>query len=105
MIFRRAVSSILGCGLPLAAGAQSTVPVCYATPTSMTPASWRAPARAPQQAPRSGFTLVREIPLPGPANRFDYQSVDPDLGACCGARARSEEHTSELQSPDHLVCR
>jgi len=22
-----------------------------------------------------------------------------------GARARSEEHTSELQSPDHLVCR
>src|SRR5947208_12431684 len=23
----------------------------------------------------------------------------------CGNRARSEEHTSELQSPDHLVCR
>src|SRR6185436_21008065 len=22
-----------------------------------------------------------------------------------GVRARSEEHTSELQSPDHLVCR
>src|SRR5207244_13316970 len=22
-----------------------------------------------------------------------------------GSRARSEEHTSELQSPDHLVCR
>src|SRR5258708_27505533 len=29
--------------------------------------------------------------------------------SCCSARAsspsRSEEHTSELQSPDHLVCR
>src|SRR5258708_11440846 len=24
---------------------------------------------------------------------------------CCLPRARSEEHTSELQSPDHLVCR
>src|SRR5947208_14645797 len=24
--------------------------------------------------------------------------------SCCGLR-RSEEHTSELQSPDHLVCR
>src|SRR5947208_8655447 len=24
-------------------------------------------------------------------------------GGCC--RRRSEEHTSELQSPDHLVCR
>src|SRR5574344_2235918 len=23
----------------------------------------------------------------------------------CGAEIRSEEHTSELQSPDHLVCR
>src|SRR5258708_26831996 len=23
----------------------------------------------------------------------------------CGADERSEEHTSELQSPDHLVCR
>src|SRR5438552_11069158 len=31
-----------------------------------------------------------------------------DLGPCsaCGAPgSRSEEHTSELQSPDHLVCR
>ncbi|MEO6526351.1 MAG: YncE family protein [Gemmatimonadaceae bacterium] len=24
-----------------------------------------------------GFTLIREIRLPGPANRFDYQSFDP----------------------------
>src|SRR5258708_31384576 len=24
---------------------------------------------------------------------------------CCPTRWRSEEHTSELQSPDHLVCR
>ena len=28
-------------------------------------------------APKAGLTLVREIVLPGPANRFDYQSVDP----------------------------
>src|SRR5258708_27117642 len=26
-------------------------------------------------------------------------------GAGCRAQQRSEEHTSELQSPDHLVCR
>src|SRR5258708_29579801 len=32
---------------------------------------------------------------------------DPELGFCvCGhVYERSEEHTSELQSPDHLVCR
>src|SRR5947208_13869532 len=33
----------------------------------------------------------------------------PTLSAPCrisgGSRSRSEEHTSELQSPDHLVCR
>src|SRR5258708_25330791 len=28
-----------------------------------------------------------------------------DLGPVSGRRMRSEEHTSELQSPDHLVCR
>src|SRR5258708_11978092 len=27
------------------------------------------------------------------------------FGAACVSPARSEEHTSELQSPDHLVCR
>src|SRR5258708_24495126 len=29
----------------------------------------------------------------------------PAHGAHRGVQARSEEHTSELQSPDHLVCR
>jgi len=58
------------------AASQSTHP-CYATPTSMTPASLRPAASAPQRAPTPGLTLLHEIPLPGPANRFDYQSLDP----------------------------
>src|SRR5258708_22568315 len=33
--------------------------------------------------------------------RVPGHEVDSDLGSC----RRSEEHTSELQSPDHLVCR
>jgi DNA-binding beta-propeller fold protein YncE len=41
---------------------------------------WQPPPRAPQTAPKSGLKLIREIPLPGPANRFDYQSVDPGTG-------------------------
>ena len=28
----------------------------------------------------AGLRLVRELPLPGPASRFDYQSVDPTTG-------------------------
>src|SRR5438105_1066623 len=65
--------------VPAVLGGQATPP-CYATPGSMTPTSWRAPARPAQIAPTPGFKLVREIPLPGPANRFDYQSVDPASG-------------------------
>lgn len=53
---------------------------CVATPTSMTPSTWRAPPSPPQKTPASGLTLIREIPLPGPANRFDYQSFDPATG-------------------------
>jgi DNA-binding beta-propeller fold protein YncE len=44
----------------------------------MTPASWQAPTRTAKAAPVAGLKLVREIPLPGPANRFDYQSIDPE---------------------------
>lgn len=54
---------------------------CTATPSSMTPASWKPPASAPSaKAPVAGLKLLRELPLPGPANRFDYQSVDPATG-------------------------
>lgn len=38
-----------------------------------------APA-IPAAAPKPGLRFVREIPLPGPASRFDYQSVDPASG-------------------------
>jgi DNA-binding beta-propeller fold protein YncE len=38
------------------------------------------PVRVDQSAPKPGLKLVREVPLPGPANRFDYQSVDPGRG-------------------------
>jgi DNA-binding beta-propeller fold protein YncE len=50
---------------------------CYATSASLTPPSYRAPARSARKAPKPGLTLWRELPLPGPANRFDYQSFDP----------------------------
>ena len=52
-------------------------PGCYAIATSMTPASWTVLLRSAKSAPKPGFTLLNEIPLPGPANRFDYQHYDP----------------------------
>ncbi len=78
----RTLSTIAACLMvPLTVAAQSSsAPPCDATRTSMTPASWRAPLRTPQAPPKAGLKLVREIQLPGPANRFDYQSLDPASG-------------------------
>src|SRR5437762_7691028 len=45
-------------------------------------------------------TLFRSLPPPRPAR----SSLRP-LPACPNHRSRSEEHTSELQSPMYLVCR
>src|SRR5438552_5793200 len=44
-------------------------------------------------------TLIRRTFQTHPNPNY-MRFVDPD-----GGQARSEEHTSELQSPDHLVCR
>src|SRR5258708_30671780 len=45
---------------------------------------------------------VRPRSTPGPS-RTD--SNPPSSALTVAVQARSEEHTSELQSPDHLVCR
>src|SRR5258708_30125335 len=47
----------------------------------------------------------RERPGPGqPPGRATRES-NRRSGPGCAPGIRSEEHTSELQSPDHLVCR
>jgi DNA-binding beta-propeller fold protein YncE len=59
-------------------GAQATT--CTATSSSLTPAGWTAVTPATAEVPRRALRLVADIPLPGPANRFDYQSVDAASG-------------------------
>jgi len=66
-----------------AAGAEVRVRApsgCAATAHSMTPATWVAPDIPARPTPMPGLRLVNDIPLPGPANRFDYQSIDPARG-------------------------
>lgn len=57
-------------------GAPSDPASCQATATSIGGPS-RAHTTARLTPPASGLVLVQEIPLPGPAVRFDYQSYDP----------------------------
>jgi DNA-binding beta-propeller fold protein YncE len=55
---------------------------CAATATSLTPAS-RSSAPDPEhgaRVPTPGFRTVADVPLSGPASRFDYQSFDPASG-------------------------
>src|SRR5688500_19292920 len=73
------------------------------------------PLYLPSFPTRRSSDLSRVVELPN--NRLASRSVDDRIGALVvleaarryaaapGAAARSEEHTSELQSPCNLVCR
>src|SRR6266542_5270366 len=70
---------VLGMSLPGASAAQRAS--CYATSGSMTPASWHyAMPKAAAGAARGSLQVLQDYRLPGPANRFDYQSIDPTSG-------------------------
>src|SRR5881296_102592 len=64
------------CARPLGAQAAS----CVATSASLTPKQWVGPASSQAQIQRGPLRLIADVRLPGPANRFDYQSVDPASG-------------------------
>jgi YVTN family beta-propeller protein len=59
-------------GLPRCAG----LPAPVATPTASLPAILRTPGPAPSP----GVRVVADVPLPGSASRFDYQSLDATTG-------------------------
>ena len=63
--------------LSFSIAANSQAQQCVATPASMTPSGWNAPTTASPDALRGPLQLVQDVPLPGPASRFDYQSIDP----------------------------
>src|SRR5258708_28552041 len=54
---------------------------------------------------RRGAAAVRAGEVRHADQRADPGTDQRAAGASGDAGARSEEHTSELQSPDHLVCR
>src|SRR5258708_23895968 len=72
--------------------------------------------RPPRSTLFPSTTLFRSPPPPGAAAGTSRSGPDPHpppghatsrspRPARTSRRGRSEEHTSELQSPDHLVCR
>src|SRR5258708_1795734 len=71
-------------------------------------ASWSVEATGTFSA---GTTLFFEFQLTGSGSWYSAFGVpigstsDVAVSSVVGGAPRSEEHTSELQSPDHLVCR
>jgi DNA-binding beta-propeller fold protein YncE len=53
---------------------------CVATASSLTPTGWSANVTAASGAVRGPLRISRDIALPGPANRFDYQTIDATRG-------------------------
>src|SRR5207244_9371651 len=64
----------------------------------ITRAPWRGPTRPPAEGP------MRGSPPPCPRTTGARPSP-PSATGSFPSSPRSEEHTSELQSPAHLVCR
>src|SRR5258708_14888955 len=58
--------------------------------------------RRPPRSTLFPYTTLFRSREPGWAGGI---SLSGPRGGCAAAGRRSEEHTSELQSPDHLVCR
>src|SRR3712207_7334435 len=54
---------------------------------------------------RSSAKPFQAVPLltSGAAERFGFD--ESEIAVACGSHSRSEEHTSELQSRQYLVCR
>src|SRR5690606_40383669 len=59
-------------------------------------------ASLPEHARNSGITVLQEEPAPARPEPATTPDKEPDP---VPARPRSEEHTSELQSRENLVCR
>src|SRR5438552_7383130 len=86
----------------------------HSSPTRRSSDLMRATAPAPSKATRRPPTLMAAVSRTCPSATSASLLVPPPRSTLSTVRAvwrdnsrlrRSEEHTSELQSPDHLVCR
>src|SRR5207244_12599997 len=67
------------------------------------PVLWGAESRWLSQLLFIIHLLFASLLLPSAGN--STTTTSPSINQLSNSQKRSEEHTSELQSPDHLVCR
>src|SRR5207244_4060249 len=86
------------------------VTAAYAVPDGACSATTRAPSRgAPEESVTTPATAAVVTPWArsavAPANTIVARAPTDQTKRFILKDSRSEEHTSELQSPDHIVCR
>src|SRR5207244_9675029 len=91
--------------VPHSLALHDALPICPPSaarrgPLRRLPSPWRGRSRRPRPAPRGRPPAPARPPPPSTARGASASPARRPLPPC-----RSEEHTSELQSPDHLVCR
>src|SRR5712671_5092343 len=109
--------SIFGISLVVAAAIALTASAT-AQPAAPAPATPAKPNPPKPTAPKPPQAAAKPKPKPAPAAAAPEAPAAPAVGGvqptllgtfgdwgAYTASPRSEEHTSELQSPDHLVCR
>src|SRR5258708_30595860 len=93
--------SLAGAGVLAAAGAAVVPAVALAKPGSRPPDTPVQVGLVFPGHPRQDITWT----VPGPSHQPSLTYPKFTTTSLWPVFSRSEEHTSELQSPDHLVCR
>src|SRR5256885_7175143 len=65
----------------------------------------RQSSSVPEVSPVKLGTIRYSCPSRWAISRLRFHPTNSEIGEMCAEGARSEEHTSELQSPCNLVCR
>src|SRR5207244_13576442 len=86
------------------------LPICFGSRASAATFVSQRAASATSASLRSSTSTSSWDGRPGrlatsSARRDSRSATTPRGGSTVSTEKRSEEHTSELQSPDHLVCR
>src|SRR5256885_5698943 len=80
----------------------STWAICSTSPPEATPRLMVSPVALPSRSRKGWATATR--PASAPPRQAKLTNISPGRNRPWSSR-RSEEHTSELQSPCNLVCR
>jgi DNA-binding beta-propeller fold protein YncE len=74
------IGAVIGSGAAGSTVQHDAATSCAASATSLTPAGYQRVMSTAHAPANAKLRVLQDVPLPGPANRFDYQSFDSTTG-------------------------